>query len=95
MTDSLPPPNPASPKRSPQPSSPVRSFLVLVFRLLLLGVGGGVAWLAGMAIAQVHPAQVEQPPLFENVLRYSGALINWARQFPQSVSLAPEDANEP
>ncbi|NJN85405.1 MAG: hypothetical protein HC881_02650 [Leptolyngbyaceae cyanobacterium SL_7_1] len=97
MTDSSTPvsqPAPRSPVPPPKPN-PVRSFLVLVFRLLLLGVGSGVAWVAGMAIAQVYPAQIDDPPLVEKMLRYSQALADWGRQFPQSGDPPADDTTQP
>jgi outer membrane protein OmpA-like peptidoglycan-associated protein len=57
----------------------VRSFLVLVFRLLLLGVGGSIALLVGIAIAQFYPAQVEEPPLLERIIRRSSEAVRWVR----------------
>lgn len=47
----------------------VRSVLVLVFRLLLLGVGGSLAGVVGMAIATIYPAEVEAPPVSERVIQ--------------------------
>lgn len=46
-----------------------RSLLVLVFRLLLLGVGGVSATLVGIAVASLYPDQVTEPPLAEQMLR--------------------------
>jgi outer membrane protein OmpA-like peptidoglycan-associated protein len=64
-----------TPEQTPvkRPSSG-RSPLVVIFRLLLLGVGGIVAGLVGVAIAQFYPAparSVEQPPLLEQIFRHS------------------------
>ncbi|MBD2056430.1 hypothetical protein H6F88_10440 [Oculatella sp. FACHB-28] len=61
-----------SPQRSPGGG---RSFLVLIFRLLLLTVGGSFAGLLGIAVAQVHPAQIQETPILEKVLQRSEALI--------------------
>ncbi len=59
QTKKVPPPKPRTPT----------SILVLsiLFRLLLLGVGGGISWIVGMAIAQVYPSSKLQPPLIERV----------------------------
>jgi hypothetical protein len=61
-----------SPQRSPGGG---RSFLVLIFRLLLLIVGGSFAGLLGIAIAQFYPAQIQETPILEKVLQRSEALI--------------------
>lgn len=58
----------------------MHSLLVWVFRLLLLGVGGSLAGLLGMAIAQFFPAQTQEPPLLEIILRRSSALMGGIRQ---------------
>lgn len=61
-----------SPQRSPGGG---RSFLVLIFRLLLLTVGGSFAGLLGIAVAQFYPAQIQETPILEKVLQRSEALI--------------------
>ena len=68
MTPSAPTP---PPKRAVRRSAnPVRSLLVLIFRLLLLGVGGTVAGLLGITAAQLRPAPPsEEPPILEKMLR--------------------------
>ncbi len=43
--------------------------LSLIFRLLLLGVGSGFAWVLGMAIAQIYPSRATEMPLAERLLR--------------------------
>lgn len=43
--------------------------LTLIFRLLLLGVSGGLAWLIGVAIAQLAPGNVAEPPLTERLIQ--------------------------
>ncbi len=43
--------------------------LSLIFRLLLLGVGSGFAWVLGMAIAQIYPSNTAQMPIAERLLR--------------------------
>lgn len=58
-----------NPPARPRSLNAVRSLLVLVFRLLLLGVGGTVATVLGMAIANVYPAQVNDPPIAEKLIQ--------------------------
>jgi hypothetical protein len=48
-----------------------------------------------MAIAQLYPAQIDEPPLAEKVLRYSQALVNWGQEFPQAGDSSTEDATQP
>lgn len=43
--------------------------LSLIFRLLLLGVGSGFAWVLGMATAQIYPSGAAEMPLAERFLR--------------------------
>lgn len=52
-----------------------RSFLVLIFRLLLLAVGGSFAGLLGIAVAQFYPAQIQETPMLEKILQRSEVLI--------------------
>jgi peptidoglycan-associated lipoprotein len=56
-----------------------RSFLVLIFRLLLLIVGSSFAGLLGIAVAQFYPAQIQETPVLEKVLQRSEALIRVIR----------------
>lgn len=64
-----------SPKRrisAPKPRARVVVILLsILFRLLLLGVGSGIAWVLGIAIAQVYPNPSSQMPLTEKLLRGS------------------------
>ncbi|HEY9647329.1 MAG TPA: OmpA family protein [Chroococcidiopsis sp.] len=70
------PTTPTSPAPAPaKPQSGVRSFLTLVFRLLLLGIGGTTAALVGVAIATVYPDQSSEPPLVETVMRRSQEIL--------------------
>lgn len=67
-------------------------FLVSLFRLLLLGVGGSLAVLVGIAIAQFYPDQSEEPPLVEKAVRQSQNWVNQQKQafFPTpNASIAP------
>lgn len=68
MTDTS---TPKTTKQSGQKRSPngFQSFLILVFRLLLLGVGGAFAWIVGMAIVYFAPAQTTEPPLAATLLQ--------------------------
>ena len=102
MTQTPTTPNPElSSSNLPQP--PVkrsRSVLVLIFRLLLLGVGGTVAVLAGVAIAHYYPAQSKDMPLMEKVLQSSRSLLidiqrlpqTWQGQRPASPAPATENS---
>lgn len=47
----------------------VRPLLVLIFRLLLLGVGSAIALLIGIGLAQFSPGRVDDKPFLEDVLR--------------------------
>ncbi|MFB2974046.1 OmpA family protein [Aerosakkonema sp. BLCC-F183] len=53
-----------------------RFLLVLVFRLLLLAVGGGIAGLIGVAIATVNPATRPNKPLVAKLLQLPGDVKN-------------------
>ncbi len=64
-----------SAKPRPKPSQPsprrFRGFLffgTMVFNLLLLGVGSSIAWLVGMAVAQVYPNSSSEVPLTQQLL---------------------------
>jgi outer membrane protein OmpA-like peptidoglycan-associated protein len=57
----------------------MRSLLVFIYRALLLGVGGSVAILVGVAIANFYPAPPSQStqaslPILEGVLRWISGL---------------------
>ena len=58
-----------------KPMGCLGSLFLLIFRLVLLTAGGGVALFAGMAIATVYPAQVENPPVLETVLQRVNTLL--------------------
>ncbi|HAN74334.1 MAG TPA: OmpA family protein [Planktothrix sp. UBA10369] len=80
----------AKPRPSPSASPPPRRFRGLlflggiVFNLLLLGVGSSIAWLVGMAVAQVYPNSSNQVPLTQQLLNQAQ---NWGSQgiVPQPV----------
>ncbi|MGF1498703.1 MAG: OmpA family protein [Elainellaceae cyanobacterium] len=60
----------------------LKGVLVLIFRLLLLGVGGTVALLTGIVIATFAPGNVTETPLLERLLRQASS----ARQDLQTVT---------
>ena len=49
----------------------MRLLLVVIFRLLLLGVGGSLSFISGVALAHFYPAKNPQMPLVEKALRRS------------------------
>jgi OmpA-OmpF porin, OOP family len=57
-------------------------LLSLIFRLLLLGVGSGFAWVLGMAIAQFYPSSATQMPLAERLLRQTQNLTYSQKRAP-------------
>ncbi|MGB3266561.1 MAG: OmpA family protein [Microcoleus sp.] len=59
-------------------------LLSLIFRLLLLGVGGGFAWVLGMTIAQIYPSNTAQMPLAERLLRLTQNLTPSPKRAPGS-----------
>lgn len=99
--NSQPPKSPKPPKSRPKAKSTsalgkLGGFLSFWLRLLLLGMGGGIAWLLGVAIAQFYPAQNPDPPLQEVVMRQTGAVIHDITSLPQrwgQDSSAPSETN--
>ncbi|MCP2732718.1 OmpA family protein [Limnofasciculus baicalensis] len=58
-------------KTSPQPSTRRRSWLlVVIFRVLMLGLGGGVALILGIVLANVYPSPNPQKPLVLKIQSY-------------------------
>ena len=55
------------------PGNPVLRFIgnlfTLIFRVGLLTGGAGIALVAGVAIATIRPAEVNEPPLFETIMQ--------------------------
>jgi OmpA-OmpF porin, OOP family len=96
---------PSAPVEKHQPKQKRENFLLVsIFRILLLGVSGGLAALVGMAIAQFYPDTAQEPPIVEKALRQSQNWINQQKQtfFPQpqpsvapvaSPSIAPSPIN--
>ncbi|MBD2122911.1 OmpA family protein [Trichocoleus sp. FACHB-262] len=58
-------------------------LLVFIFRLLLLLVGGGFAWLAGVVVATFYPLANPEVPFFEKVLRRSSDWVTQVKQLPE------------
>ncbi|MGC9524400.1 MAG: OmpA family protein [Limnospira sp.] len=82
---------PTRPTPKKAKSGVLAGLLTVIFRLLLLGVGSGVAWCVGMAIAQVYPDPSSEPPLTERLLRqWQGA----DEPAPSQVIPAPEPTSE-
>lgn len=61
-----------------------RAILTLIFRLLLLGVGGSLAAAVGIAVAQLYPAQTQEPPLVEKLLQSSETVLDNVKQIPKT-----------
>lgn len=99
MTQSSTPSTPPTPTKSRQrrsAASGLHALLVLIFRLLLLGVGGSLAALAGIAIAQFYPArQTSEPPLVEKVMQGSQSVMTQIRQLPERWSGQPASKESP
>jgi peptidoglycan-associated lipoprotein len=56
--------------------------LSLIFRLLLLGVGSGFAWVLGMAIAQIYPSRATEMPIAERLVRLTQNLTPSPQRAP-------------
>lgn len=61
-----------------------RSLFTLIFRLLLLGVGGSLAAAVGIAVAQLYPAQTQEPPFVEKLMQSSESLFENLKQLPST-----------
>jgi outer membrane protein OmpA-like peptidoglycan-associated protein len=70
----------SSTNRPPKQNWPL---LVFTFRLLLLLVGGGFAWLGGVVVATFYPAPNPELPLFEKALRQSSDWVIQMKRLPQ------------
>ncbi len=85
----------------PESREPQRSpgwgvgLLILIFRLLLLGVGGVAAGLIGISIAQVVPGTIQEPPLLERALRLGISLRRGSSSVPQPLRLPDEVDSSP
>lgn len=91
----------AKPRPSPAHKPPPRRFRgflflgVMVFNLLLLGVGSSIAWLVGIAVAQVYPNASSEVPLTQQLLNQTQS---WGSQEIVTVvtpSPAPQPINQP
>ncbi|WP_413164351.1 OmpA family protein [Capilliphycus salinus ALCB114379] len=91
MTKSPQPKTIRPPKPRPSVSVMVLSIL---FRLLLLGVGSAIAWVIGMAIAQVYPSSRTEAPLVEKLFSPE-AETNSYQLGTSSVSPASETSPSP
>lgn len=65
------------------------ALLVLLFRLLLLGVSGSLAGLLGIAVAQLYPGDIDEPPLVEKLLRGSALFADNLDQMTQPEVVSP------
>lgn len=65
--------------------------LTLSLRLMLLGIGGGAMVIVGMAVAQLYPAQTQEPPLVELWLQRGKSMLN-AGLLQAGIKLQPEAA---
>ncbi|MGB7709919.1 MAG: OmpA family protein [Microcoleus sp.] len=70
------------PTRTPKSRGKGVFVLSLIFRLLLLGVGSGFAWVFGMAIAQMYPSTATEMPLAERLLRQTQNLTPHTKRAP-------------
>ncbi len=70
------------PTRVPKSRGKGVFVLSLIFRLLLLGVGSGFAWVLGMAIAQTYPSTATEMPIAERLLRVTQNLTPATKRAP-------------
>jgi len=82
-------------KTSPEKSTSRRPWLlVLIFRLLLLGVGGGLALILGIVLANFYPKQNPQRPLLLKALERLDK-IKPSVSPNSSPTLGPASTNSP
>ncbi len=85
----------SSAKTSPDKSTGRRPWLlVLIFRLLLLGVGGGLALILGIVLANFHPNPNPEKPLMLRVLERLDKKTSPASSNP-SPTLVPDPTTNP
>ncbi|MCU0525697.1 MAG: OmpA family protein [Elainella sp. Prado103] len=68
--------NPTTPEK-PQTAPTWRwgaAFWTLIFRLLLLGIGGSLAASVGIAAAHIYPARLQEPPFAEKLIQTTRSL---------------------
>ncbi len=91
-------PGPVIPPPVPKPRSGLGAGLhglwTLVVRLIILGAGVSLGWLAGLLVAQALPSGNPEPPLTEVALRYGSQTRRKLRQLPRwwQGSAPPADA---
>ncbi len=78
-----PPPAPQQPQPQSGLGAGLHSLWTLVVRLIILGAGVGLGWLAGLLVAQALPSGNPEPPLTEVVLRYGSQTRRKLRQLPR------------
>lgn len=72
-----------------------RAILTLIFRLLLLGVGGSLAAAVGVAVAQLYPAQTQEPPLVEKLRQGSESVLDSVKQLPTTWNGEDRETDAP
>ncbi|PSN14797.1 hypothetical protein C7271_21400 [filamentous cyanobacterium CCP5] len=77
-----PPPEPL-PAPAPSWRSQLATLATLIFRLLLLGVGISLGWIAGLLFAELVPARGAAPPLQEKLQRRTSQTVRKLSQLPQ------------
>ncbi|TAG90361.1 MAG: OmpA family protein [Oscillatoriales cyanobacterium] len=84
------------PTRTPKSRGKGVFVLSLIFRLLLLGVGSGFAWVLGMAIAQIRPSTATEMPLAERLLRLTQNSTPATKRTPATpIPLLPTPTTTP
>ncbi len=84
------------PTRVPKSRGKGVFLLSLIFRLLLLGVGSGFAWVLGMAIAQIRPSTATEMPVAERLLRVGQNLTPAMKRAPATpIPLLPTPTTTP
>lgn len=74
---------------TPKPAGKNQRLLFFTLRLLLLVLGGGLAFAVGMAIAQFYPARNPQAPIWQNVFRRPENFATNTRQLPPPPIATP------
>ena len=89
-----PPPAPQRPKPRSSLGAGLHGLWILVVRLIILGAGVSLGWLAGLLVAQALPSGNPEPPLTEVALRYGSQTRRKLRQLPRwwQGSAPPADA---
>jgi peptidoglycan-associated lipoprotein len=74
---------------TPKPVSKNQRLLFFTLRLLLLVLGGGLAFAVGVGIAQFYPARNPQAPIWQNVFRRPENFAANTRQLPPPPIATP------